>query len=96
MKPFLTNKAPAWLLAVTLAVVGPAHAAVYTQTNLVASTDAYGASIVDPSLSMPGALPSARPDLAATSGSRAMAEGRRTSLSAMSEESRFTRTIFGW
>ena len=50
MKPFQTNKAPAWLLAATLAAAGPVHATAYTQTNLVASTNAYGASIVDPTL----------------------------------------------
>jgi uncharacterized protein (TIGR03118 family) len=46
------NKGVAWLLGGTLAaaIALPLHAAGYTQTNLVASTDAYGASIVDPSL----------------------------------------------
>ena len=44
------KKAPAWLLTGMLAAVAPVHASVYTQTNLVASTDAYGASIIDPSL----------------------------------------------
>ena len=33
-----------------LAIVSSLHAAGYNQTNLVANTDAYGASIVDPSL----------------------------------------------
>ena len=50
MKPFQTNKASAWLLAATLAGAGPVHATAYTQTNLVASTEAYGARIVDPTL----------------------------------------------
>ena len=46
------NKGVAWLLGGTLAaaIALPLHAAGYTQTNLIASTDAYGASIVDPSL----------------------------------------------
>ena len=44
------NKSQAWLLSVILAFAGPLHAGGYMQTNLVASTDAYGAAIVDPSL----------------------------------------------
>ena len=47
-------KGTAWLSgSVILALVAvsvPVHAAGYKQTNLVASTDAYGASIVDPTL----------------------------------------------
>src|SRR3982751_1372022 len=50
MNIFTRNKVPAWLLTGMLAVAGSAHATVYTQTNLVASTDGYGASIVDPTL----------------------------------------------
>lgn len=38
------------MLAFALSVTPALHAAGYTQTNLVASTDAYGAGIVDPSL----------------------------------------------
>jgi len=48
------HKGIAWLsantLVVLLAISVPIHAAGYRQTNLVASTDAYGASIVDPTL----------------------------------------------
>ena len=44
------GKRQAWLLCGVLAIAGPVHAAAYIQTNLVASTDAYGASIVDPTL----------------------------------------------
>jgi uncharacterized protein (TIGR03118 family) len=50
MKPFRTNKVSVWLAAATLAVAGPVHATAYTQTNLVASNETYGASIVDPTL----------------------------------------------
>ncbi|SCX83391.1 TIGR03118 family protein [Nitrosospira sp. Nsp13] len=44
------HESSAWLLGVFLLIAIPVHAAGYKQTNLVASTDAYGASIVDPSL----------------------------------------------
>jgi hypothetical protein len=46
------NKGLAWLLSGMLmaAVALPLQAAGYTQTNLVASTAAYGGGIVDPSL----------------------------------------------
>jgi uncharacterized protein (TIGR03118 family) len=44
------SKRQAWALCGVLAIAGPVHAAAYIQTNLVASTDAYGASIVDPTL----------------------------------------------
>ena len=44
------GKRQVWLLCGVLAIAGPVHAAAYIQTNLVASTDAYGASIVDPAL----------------------------------------------
>ena len=44
----ISENKQAWLLCGILAIAGPVHAAGYVQTNLVASTDAYGASIVDP------------------------------------------------
>lgn len=50
MKIINEGKRQAWLLCGILAIAGPVHAAGYIQTNLVASTDAYGAGIVDPSL----------------------------------------------
>ena len=47
-------KGKAWAsgsaLVALLAISLPVHATGYRQTNLVASTDAYGASIVDPTL----------------------------------------------
>ena len=54
MQMKIGNKGKAWLsgsaFLALLAVSVPVHAAGYKQTNLVASTDAYGASIVDPTL----------------------------------------------
>lgn len=50
MNIFDRRKSLAWLLSAILVIAVPVHAAGYMQTNLVASTDAYGASIVDPSL----------------------------------------------
>lgn len=50
MKILCVSKPQAWLLCGVLTIAGSVHAAGYTQTNLVASTDAYGASIIDPSL----------------------------------------------
>ena len=44
------SSAAAGVLLAFFAAAVPVHAAGYMQTNLVASTDAYGASIVDPSL----------------------------------------------
>jgi hypothetical protein len=44
------SKSQAWLLSGILAIASPIHAAGYIQTNLVASTEAYGADILDPSL----------------------------------------------
>jgi hypothetical protein len=50
MKIISESKRRRWLLCGILAIAGPVNAAGYIQTNLVASTDAYGASIVDPIL----------------------------------------------
>ncbi|WP_052494265.1 TIGR03118 family protein [Nitrosospira sp. NpAV] len=44
------HESSAWLLSIFLLIAIPVHAAGYKQTNLVASKETYGASIVDPSL----------------------------------------------
>jgi uncharacterized protein (TIGR03118 family) len=44
------NRDKAWLVGAFLLAAAPVHAEGYSQTNLVASTNAYEASIVDPSL----------------------------------------------